>query len=175
MMFNEKHLYLKGTKLSQEHTSVDKDLLLKFFLNFSRFEFALKTSGFRRSGRREGVEPDWDDFINSIAKVFDKNHSKELQKACDYILDNPPKRQVLSSHGIDWEDNNPPNSGDNTEFLIRMVKQIRNNLFHGGKHDSDSAKNSERKIILLNSALTILDYCLSLNSDLYFNYHDASI
>jgi hypothetical protein len=161
--------------LNLENTSVDKDLLLNFFLNFARFEFALKASGFTRLRGRDGVEPNWDNFINSITEVFNKDHSEELRKACDYILSNPPKRQVLSNNGIPWEDNNPRISENNTEFIIRMVKQIRNNLFHGGKYDSESAKNSERKTILLNSALTILDYCLSLNGDLKYNYNDARI
>ena len=148
-------------------------------MTFARFEFALKASGFRRA-RGGGVEPAWENFIDSITGKFDKNDNGPLKKACSYVLKNPPQRQVLKNNddenGIAWEKPNcPQNSENETKFLINMVKRIRNNLFHGGKHDSEFPNNSERKTILLKNALIILSYCLSLNEKLKYYYEDAHI
>ena len=165
----------KEAKLNQEHTTVDKDLLLEFFSTFAQFEFALKASDFRCKGARDGVKPDWDKFTNSIANKFDKNANSDLQKACDYILKKPPQRQVFKNGSIEWERNYRETSVNDAEFLIKMVKQIRNNLFHGAKHDSKFPNNTERKTLLLESALTILEYCLSLDPNLDYFYKDSHI
>lgn len=161
--------------MNQEYNSVDEELLLEFFKTFAKFEFALKASPFRCE-RGGGVEPDWESFIDSIADVFNKNANHEIKEACDYILNDPPKRQVLKNNKIVWvKPNCPQNTRDKNKFLLKMVKQIRNNLFHGGKHDSEFPNNSERKTILLKSGLTILSYCLSLNDQLDYYFKDAHI
>ena len=56
--------------------TIDRDLLLEFFLTFAAFEFALKNSGLRRKGRQivQGVtniaEPDWVGFALQLHDTF---------------------------------------------------------------------------------------------------------
>ena len=57
------------------YATVDRELLLRFFVTFARFEFALKNSGFfKRRRARPGLppdaEPDWDCFGCSIRAEF---------------------------------------------------------------------------------------------------------
>ena len=50
-------------------TQIDADLLLDFFLVFSRVEYALKNGGFVKGDERR-VDPDWDGFAASIKDQF---------------------------------------------------------------------------------------------------------
>ena len=81
----------------------DKDLLIEFFLTFSCFEFALKSSGmYKPPGRDDNpntgyrAEPDWDNFARSLQSSFQVNSSPQLAEACDYLLLNPPWREVVA-------------------------------------------------------------------------------
>ncbi len=44
-----------------EYTSINRDLVLDFFLVLSRMEFALKLVGYT-NGDEKNVSPDWDSF-----------------------------------------------------------------------------------------------------------------
>ena len=52
-----------------------RDLMLKFFIIFSRAEFTLKESGFARRGRHDIAEADWERFALSIEPNFDPHGS----------------------------------------------------------------------------------------------------
>ena len=70
---------------------IDKDLLLKFFLTFSAFEYALKSSGLFKRHRGEApkfpnAEPDWDSFAVSLSESFESDKATELREACEYLL-----------------------------------------------------------------------------------------
>ena len=123
------------------NTAVNTDLLLTFFLTFSKFEHALKASGFFKkprngnynSQRPTPAEPDWDSFAVSLRKCFAANRKEKLAMACDYLLLSPPKNQVIIRVGqkwyIAWE---PPARSQNEtdiEFLLKMIRGIRNNRF----------------------------------------------
>ncbi len=41
-----------------------KDLIFEFYLNFSTFEYALKTNNFLLN--QKNAQPDWDGYIKSI-------------------------------------------------------------------------------------------------------------
>ena len=71
-------------------TTVSKELLLEFFLTFSRFEYALKATGYykRRPVKPPDwpkAEPDWDRFAASLRKIFNSNA-------------NEPREALLESH-----------------------------------------------------------------------------
>ena len=55
---------------------VDEQLLLKLFLDFSRFEYAVKMAGFC-IGDGKSVSPNWDTFARSISKL-DLRRTPEL-------------------------------------------------------------------------------------------------
>lgn len=86
--------------------------------------------------------------------------------ACDYLLLSPPKKQVIIRVGqkwyIAWE---PPARSQNEtdiEFLLKMIRGIRNNLFHGGKHNAEVHEDTQRTEQLLNASIAVLGECLEL-------------
>ncbi len=159
-------------------TIVDRELLLEFFLTFSRFEFALKATGLLKRHPEEPpdlppAEPDWDGFAVSLRPTFAPGRTGDLQEACRYFLESPPNRQVLLGGVPAWE---TPVRGQNVpdvDFLLRLVRCVRNNLFHGGKHNMHVHESKERTQKLLRSCLTILAECLALSPDQQHAYDSA--
>ena len=153
-----------------QETRADRNLLLTFFLTFSRFEYALKASGFfkRPKTRRNDplrppeAKPDWDRFAVSLRSAFQPDRTKPLRRACEFISDSPPWKQVIINDAVTWETPVRPAQESEIEFLLRMVRCIRNNLFHGGKHNIGVHEDTERTEMLLRSSLTILEECLTL-------------
>ena len=146
-------------------TRVNRDLLLEFFLSFGRFEYALKTTGFfvrkpENSLRPPTAEPDWDRFAVLLCDSFAPGKNDELARACRYLTESPPNKQVIINDAPAWE---TPVRGTQSEieFVLRMVRSVRNNLFHGGKHSID-VHESERTELLLRSCLVVLTECLAL-------------
>jgi hypothetical protein len=142
---------------------IDRELLLNFFLTFSRFEYALKASGFARE-IRGGVSPDWNRFALILRGSFNKCKDQNLLEACNYFFDNPPLKQVLINGGLAWETQCQEQNESDVEFLLRMVRCVRNNLFHGGKHNIWLHEDRERSETLLRNSLIILNECLGLSS-----------
>ena len=157
----------------REYTQIDASLLLDFFLVFSRAEYALKNSGFLKGDERR-VDPDWDKFAASLKNSFRKDKSKELQIATEYILDNPPMKQVLRQNTLMWEANIPNGTLTDIEILLCLVRRIRNNLFHGGKHNAESFEDAERSTQLLQSSLVVIRECVLLAPEVKIHY-DAAI
>lgn len=151
-------------------TRVNRELLLDFFLTFSRFEYALKASDFFKRpdparhdpSRPPEAKPDWDRFAVSLRGKFRIDRNAELQGACEYILASPPWKQVIINDSVTWETPVQPQHESHIEFLLRMVRCIRNNLFHGGKHNIGVHEDTERTELLLKSSLAILNECLAL-------------
>lgn len=154
---------------------VDRELLLEFFLKFSRFEYALKASNFyikndptRYDARKPpDASPDWDSFAVSLRDSFVINERNDLREACEFILDSPPNKQVLiknpdDSWTISWETPVRQANVSDVEFILRMIRCVRNNLFHGGKYNIAIHEMTDRTERLLKSSLIILDQCLAL-------------
>jgi hypothetical protein len=145
-------------------------LLLEFFLNFSRFEYALKASGYfkRANPSRQNrpdppdANPDWCRFRMEMRTIFRIDRNEELLEACQYILDDPPRKQVIVNDSAAWETPVRSQHESEIEFLLRMVKCVRNNLFHGGKHNIELHEDTQRTELLLRSGLVILRECLRL-------------
>ncbi|MEK6531133.1 MAG: hypothetical protein AABZ23_01415 [Deltaproteobacteria bacterium] len=178
-------------------TRADKELLLKFFLTFARFEFALKGTGWfirtrpkktpkhpviktaRKAAPQKypDAKPDWAKFAQSLQNVFSIDKNQTIEDACEYIFENPPMKQVIiptgdDNHEIAWE--NAKVSYESTsvkfyqnsvEFYLNMVRRVRNNLFHGGKHNIGLHEDTQRTEKLLRSSLVILKECLVLAPD----------
>lgn len=131
-----------------------------FFFWFSRFEFALKENGYLKShlpGRN--AEPGWDEFVGRWnLKYTPSTEAKEL-------LASPPERQiVLANDVLDWK---PVGLGDcNSELakVVRLIKTVRNNLFHGGKHGGAGWDNPQRTQQLLTASKAVLNQLAKLAS-----------
>lgn len=152
--------------MSAPQTLVNPELLLDFFLKFSRFEYALKASNFfqRRNDPSRPLEakPDWGSFAVSLRDAFQPDKKDELRQACEYILDSPPWRQVVINDLVAWKSPVRLEHESDLEFLLRMVRCVRNNLFHGGKYNIEVHEETERTERLLKNSLIILNECLTL-------------
>lgn len=140
----------------------DPELVYRFLAVFSRFEYALKLSPGLAKGDRSKVEADWDKFADFLSGHFERERTPELKTATDYLLDEPPQKQVLRGTALDWV---PGLIADKTdlEALLLYVRRMRNNLFHGGKSQDKSPMQVDRNAALLSHGLTVLAECLRLS------------
>ena len=118
----------------------DARLIFDFFIVFSRFEFALKRCGYLK-GNSNQAEPDWNKFCNDFQGKYDKKVSPEFQSAWEYYTTHPPMKQVVKDDQIVWKENK---QGSDSEFrwILRSIRTVRNNLFHGGKFPYDQVRDN---------------------------------
>jgi hypothetical protein len=110
---------------------------IRLFACITRFEFALKESGYVAGEEGKRVTPDWDRFEADAMKT----NVLELLRASGaaaVLLDTPPRRQIRSGNGFEWGDRLQIR---NARQLCVAVRQVRNNLFHGGKSGADPRDN----------------------------------
>jgi hypothetical protein len=137
-----------------------KNLINEFYWLFSKFEYALKMSGFHNGNGN--AKADWRGFAAAIENDFDKNSSEALAKGAEYILKCPPKKQVVSDGSLEWS-STPPDSTSEVGLLLQYVCRVRNNLFHGGKYRGKVLDNPDRSEQLINGCRSILNHCLELS------------
>lgn len=145
---------------------VNPDRLLEFILTFARVEYALKASGFLQSREEgEGARPDWPCFQKSLRSTFRSDARPELRAACEYLLRNPPHREVVSSDGLEWEPGPPSDDLPDPEVdkVLQCVRRVRNNLFHGGKFSTDPGSPG-RDVDLIDNSLVVLRAVARLGS-----------
>lgn len=142
---------------------VDRDLVFQFFAFFARYEYSLKRSDFLK--RCDRAKPNWDAYANTLRGRFGKIQDKAFQTAIAYLLAKPPKTQIVTENGLGWTDT-PLGPGEHQEcYVLRLVRTVRNNLFHGGKYQypfgtiDDVARNR----CLLEASITVLCQCLELS------------
>lgn len=141
-----------------DNSGLDRELLLDFFLRFSRFEFALKAAGYAEGNDRY-VDPDWQRFAADIAPSFNQHRTSELEEACEFYSVNPPWKQVLVNNTLGWSADLPAHQSQ-VDLLLGLVRRVRNNLFHGGKYNAELHEEPARNVRLLRGGLHILDECL---------------
>lgn len=119
-----------------EKKSLDHDLLVQLpasaislFAVFSRFECALKRSGYHHGNG--DAHANWDKFANSLGKDFFEEVSSSGN--ANLLIGTPPKKQVVDGDDLDWQ---AVGKVTNVQELFVSVRRVRNNLFHGGKYRS---------------------------------------
>jgi len=150
-----------------------KKEILKFFVTFSRLEYALKANGFFYEYRGD-VHPDWKKFARKIKDELDTSSDTSLQEAIKFILENPPKKQVVKSGKLDWE-NIPESQGSEIENLFGYIRRIRNNLFHGEKFTKKLPEKFDRDLSLVKNALLILRKTVEFDEDISRAFWDSPI
>lgn len=160
-------------------TAIDQKLLLDFFLTFSRFEFALKNSDFfvkrRDSSLPYEARADWDSFAQHLQDVFHADPTARLRDACDHLLFNPPSREVVVGSSLGWDTTAEDESLSEIVRLLRYVRRVRNNLFHGGKFSTLPGLETSRNAALLEDSLVILRECLRLANEVRREYESAAL
>jgi hypothetical protein len=159
----------------------DEKLVLDFFVSFSRFEYALKRSGFVKGAgpsRPPGATPAWDTFGRAIDAHLSEYGEPTYAQAKAFLLASPPQKQVfVPPNNLAWKPNEQDDSESETQYLLRLVRTVRNNLFHGGKFPADSGglidSGALRNAKLLNAALVILTACRSIHEKVRNYYEEA--
>jgi hypothetical protein len=113
--------------------SEDRERIFRFFALFSRTEYALKRRWAPKPGKYGVAWADWAEF----AKVVEPELSR-IESECGaeraYLRDHPPLQQVVKNGALEWRSN--PKRGkkeSDAGYLLRVIRDVRNNLFHGGK------------------------------------------
>jgi hypothetical protein len=137
--------------------------VVKFFLIFSWFEYALKRAGYLKN--QKDAEPDWDSFSGKINGSLSslKNEYDEFRNAVDYLNDRPPGKQSVKKEAngtmyLVSRVSKP--QGNEARVLTTYIRRIRNNLFHGGKVPFDPKRDPK----LIKSATTILKHILEIDA-----------
>ena len=145
-----------------ERLNLDAKLACEFLGVFARYEFALKAVGFAAG---DPVQPAWDDYSKFIDPAFAKITDDHVKSAVEYLLTQPPKKQVLRAGKLAWETTLLDNVA-RAQQVLTMVRRVRNNLFHGGKFaPTEAGSDPNRDQLLVLHSLAILRACLPLHGD----------
>jgi len=131
-----------------------------FFIQFARFEYAMKKSGYLVKNC-DYAKPNWKGLFNEeiIKKAFEDLSQGKLKTAVEFYLENPPEQQIV-------KDNNELGfktvieNGCTAHKLSTYVTRVRNNLFHGAKCDPQNEDDLKRDKALIQHGLVILNACL---------------
>jgi len=152
------------------HLHMPSELACEFLAIFARMEYALKTTCFA-VGNEGWVSANWDKFALEADKNFCAEASTELRDAVAYLSNRPPRKQILTEGGrVDFRDFAINPSQCKLQQLLLMVRTVRNNLFHGGKHLPGGEMEPGRNEELVRSSLVILRECAQLIRDVRESY-----
>lgn len=149
-----------------ERLKVNNNLSTTFTLMFSRFEYVLKNMGYF-IGSDKKVSADWDKYSRkeNIKEAFNNITAQVIIDAVSYLLENPPKKQVVSDNNVIWKTSPPDPNLPKSEQVILMVRRIRNNLMHGGKFHGTHQPEVARDTKLIESSILVLEYCLQFDPE----------
>ena len=155
--------------------TLDEVTAFEFFRDFSYCEYALKRAGLYRRDRND-AQPNWKCFAESapVRRVLDNPVDTGLKEAIEYILEHPPKKQVIENGDLVWRDRKP-GATRRSDQLLELVRRVRNNLFHGEKlhmllGGSDGDPDRDKKLLkagrqVLHCCKEILDKEKNLGTD----------
>jgi hypothetical protein len=144
--------------------------IVDFIVTFSRLEYALKASG-EFLKKTKDAEADWTAFAGNIESNINNSINCEFKKSMEYILNNPPRKQINENGVIKWK-RVDPSQRNKTKNLIMYICRIRNNLFHGGKFVGGDLEEFDRDFSLVKSALLILKEIVNFNEKVKNAFYD---
>ncbi len=143
------------------------DLGAQLFHAFSRTEYALKAAGYNNG---EGpAQANWRKFALAVEDLIANPPNAALREAIEFILNAPPKKQMIVDGLITWVDV-PPSTDSTADKLLQYVRRVRNNLFHGGKFNGRWFA-PERSEPLLRHSLVILKCAVESVREVRDAYH----
>lgn len=104
------------------HDPTLDELAGKFFHVFQRTEYALKASGFNNHNGE--AKANWRDFALSLEKLIENPTTPDLRMAIDFILNAPPKKQMVFDGVIKWEVSEPKTNSQADKLLI-YIRRVR--------------------------------------------------
>lgn len=137
---------------------------VNFFVRFSRFEYALKRiDGFAEQDDSGFIKIRWKSFLHGKPNITAPGN-----ESVDYYFDNPPGKFVLGDNVNPWH--RIQGVRRNNHDLLRLLRQVRNNLFHGEKPElvfGGSDADVERSLKLLRHGLNILNKFIELEPRIF--------
>jgi hypothetical protein len=144
------------------HLHMPPELACEFLAVFARMEYALKATGKYAAGGEDRVSANWDRFANDIDESFCAVEDERFRRAVDYLLTQPPRKQVLRQGAVTFVDQQIDTKQLKAQQTLLMTRSVRNNLFHGGKHLPDGEREAGRNAQLVSSALAVLKHCVAM-------------
>src|SRR6266540_2924272 len=105
--------------------NVPRDLAFQFFVMFSRLEFALKACGYGCVSAQDGIDINWARFAREAAPAFNPAATPALQSAVEYLLADPPKKEVIRHNRLDWDAALPGEHEPQLHRLAIFVRRVR--------------------------------------------------
>jgi hypothetical protein len=145
----------------------------KFFRAFSRFEQVLKSSGYFKNRQPKtsadghtifpDAEPNWAKFEtdSSIQNICDQ---PSLSPEIRYLMRFPPWHEVIVDGRLQYQ--KKQGTITTTPELLRAVRRVRNNLFHGAKTAAGPMNDPVRNAQLIRASMHVLRVILKLRPDL---------
>ena len=148
-------------EFTSDMNSENRILIIRFFLYFSRFEYAMKSSSY---GELKWNPCYYDAAWSRLDKELQKNsYFKKSSKAIGQtLLFDPPRKMINQNEFENWLIK---------RSVIQWTKVVRNNLFHWGKFHW-SPMESDRNINLIKESLAILKLIIE-DADMQFQDCDS--
>ena len=130
-----------------------QDAAFDFLFWFSRFEFGLKEKQFLKStdaGKK--AEPNWDKFVKKH-----RNGYAPGPGARALIAARPRQQVVAANAGLGWKELQFEANEFELQKVTLLLRLVRNNLFHGGRHGDKQWDDPEGTVRLLGQAQLALD------------------
>lgn len=152
----------------------DRELVYNFVCLFAGMEYALKRSGWLKPPKRPGDEvradADWRKFTDeSLKDALATGTPRQVVEAVKLLQKKGgPKEQYRTKEGyLDWRTVAGKPTDSDEWRMIRLVKTVRNNLFHGGKYGNQALIGEPAKDVhLLRACSTILKWCIERDEKL---------
>ena len=155
--------------LNKSITIEGQNIMNEFFITFSRFEFALKSSNYVNTDNGK-VMANWGTFTQSISNSFNIEKTQILKKSIEYLLEHPAKLQIIHNGQLGWENRVFQANEPLINKLSLTIRDIRNNLFHGGKFNGNYEQDVSRNFLLLKYSIIVLNEWLNLNVNVKENF-----
>ena len=128
-------------------------LAFDFFFWFSRFEFTLKENKYLKNDKEGALaEPGWKKFSAKWHLQY------QPSSAAKKLLELAPRQQIVNvGQELAWRVVPFADHDTDLQKIIRLLKTVRNNLFHGGKHGAAGWDDPARVRELLSASRTVLD------------------
>src|SRR5262249_21771355 len=136
----------------------NQELVFRFFLAFSRFEYALKRAGYTNGDEKE-VQANWVQFASIHRAKLTPWKINPIRDAWDYFSAKPPRKQIVKRGRLDWSRPKFRTTEPELTWLLDCIRTVRNNLFHGGKFPLKVIDDPTRNPALLSHALAVIHHC----------------